>query len=157
MPMLPTDGFMPSDSVWRKQTPEARRSRKQYLTQRIASLTATRLPLWTGDDLAFFHHYRDDFRLAAQEQWARDMESGASSWMHPQAAPQALPPDGLGAHLDVFGRDVSDPTAMQSRVTVVPKFGLLWVGIAALVTVGVTAVWHGARHEREARAVTRNR
>ncbi len=60
-------------------------------------------------------------------------------------------------HLDAYGNEIPAQTAMQSRVTVVPKFGFLWVGIAALVTVGVTAVWHGSRHEREARAGTRGR
>ena len=133
--------FIPPDHV--RAAAAQRKREENYILRRVSVLRGTRLPLWTGDDLAFFHHHKDRFTRTAQHQAAGDLSDGGAH---------------LGAtHLDAYGSEIPAQTAMQSRVTVVPKFGLLWVGIAALVTVGATAIWHGSRHEREARAGTRSR
>jgi len=49
-----------------------------------------------------------------------------------------------------YGATAPHPPAL-TRLRVEPKFGIAWIGVAGIITVAGLAIYHGSRHEREAR------
>ena len=117
-----------------------RQERLYAINNRVGVLRTRPLASWTGDDLAFYNSYRDRFSTA----YRTDRDAQAP-WT--QGQPPAAVDPSLGA--------VTPHPPALTRLRVEPRFGIAWIGIAGIVTVAGLAIYHGSRHEREARKAGR--
>ena len=168
MPLLPTDAYVgPKD--------------RNYIMHRLLILMKSPISTWTGEDLAFFENNKSQARdlEATRHEWRLHAQPHLTKMAAPTDAEirrsdtssdRALRWKGRAYPMDARGNPVfpnqaqSIPpaqaqsgspsygnTGMTTQLRVRPKFGLAWIGIASLATVAGLAIYHGSRHEREAK------